>query len=188
MTAHRESDIRSRSLSRRGVLSTGMWSVPVVALAVASPAAAASDDDPVLTSYGPVDVDSHTKVFGLALSNLPDLPPSQEGRYEGVMLDLCLPVGLAVLSVSPGWAFAGSLDDIYEGGDCYVWNTGPIDAGSATIEVTVALDPTRESLEGILGADISIADDYLSIVSWTYLYGASTGVVLPNCAAPENLG
>ncbi|SDZ08702.1 hypothetical protein [Herbiconiux ginsengi] len=188
MTEHRESDIRSRSLSRRGLLTAGAWGVPVVALAVASPAAAASGSDPVLTPYGPVEVDSHTQVFGLSLSNLPGLPPSEEGQYDGVMLDFCLPEGLAVLAVSPGWAFAGAVDNVYEGGDCYVWNTGAIEAGTTSVEVTVGLDPALESLEGILGADCSIAYDYLSIVSWNYLYGTSSGIVLPNCAAPNARG
>ena len=183
MTEHRSPDRRAASLSRRGVLKAGAWGVPVVALAVASPSAAASGSDPVLTPYGPVDVDSHTKIFGLSLSNLPDLPPSDEGEYYGVMLDFCLPEGLAVLDVTPGWAFAGALDDIYQGGDCYVWNTGDIDAGSTAVEVTVGLDPELESLEGILGADTSIAYEYPSIVAWNYLYGPSTGDVLPNCAA-----
>jgi hypothetical protein len=188
MTEHRESESRSGSLSRRGLLTAGAWGVPVVALAVASPAAAASGGEPVLTPYGPVDVDSHTKVFGLSLSNLPALPPSDEGEYLGVMLDFCLPDGLAVLSVTPGWAFAGALDDIYEGGDCYVWNTGEIEAGSTSVEVTVGLDPALESLEGILGADTSIAYEYVSIVAWNYLYGLSTGDLQPNCAAPGNRG
>ncbi|MFB2597937.1 hypothetical protein ACEXQE_09110 [Herbiconiux sp. P17] len=187
MSDTRQSAGRDGSLSRRGLLTAGAWGVPVVVLAVAAPAASASGSDPVLTPFGPIGVDPNTQVFGLSLSNLPDIPPSGESDYEGILIDFCLPEGLAILSVSEGWAFVGALDDIYEGGDGYVYNTGAIDAGTdVSVEVTVGLDPALTSLEGILGADVSVTSAYFGLVAWNYLYGTSTGTILPNCAAPQN--
>ncbi|RFA16151.1 hypothetical protein B7R21_01810 [Subtercola boreus] len=181
-----------RDVRRRTVLATAAWGVPVLALAVAAPAAVASGGpaDLTLVESGPIQgADPAVLSFVLTLTGLPALPASSPGDYIGILLDFCLPDGLAVESVSStsnGWSFEPTTDP-YEAGETFVYNSVAFDADSAdTLLVQVRQSPDASGLHGTLGADATIATTgYAQDLEWAYSFGTPSGSALPNCARAD---
>ncbi|RFA10523.1 hypothetical protein B7R54_15910 [Subtercola boreus] len=177
----------TRDIRRRTVLATAAWGVPVLALAVAAPAAVASGADLVLAESGPIQgTDPSVLSFVLTLTGLPELPASSPGEYVGILLGFCLPDGLTVESVSStsnGWSFEPTADP-YEAGETFVYNSSAIAAGASdTLLVQVRQSPEITGLHGSLGADATVATTgYTQDLQWEYSYGTPSGPALLNCA------
>ncbi|MDO9395859.1 MAG: hypothetical protein Q7T71_04885 [Herbiconiux sp.] len=175
------------SITRRSVVVAGVWALPVVALAAAAPAVAASGGDPRFDTSGPLLVpgDSNLLAFLLSVSDLPAVPAAEEGDLAGVTIALCLPEGLQVVSVDgPSWGFAATADD-FEGGEVFVFNTVALPASSSDfITITVREGPGYVGLNGELGADVVIAGtDFFTAIAWQYAYPGEPAAPLPNCSA-----
>jgi hypothetical protein len=175
-------------MGRRAVLAAGAWTLPVVALAAATPSAAASGG---ATSFVALDTmitaQPDVLVFPLAMMNVPALPVAEEGDYVGLSVVLCLPDGVQVLGASSvdgvTWAYSEGSEG-FSGGEVFVFNTSPIDAGyDGTLLIRIEQAPDA-GLHGALGADVvpgSTGD--LFEVEWEYAYPDAAGPALPNCAA-----
>ncbi|UFS59023.1 hypothetical protein [Subtercola endophyticus] len=180
-------DADAAGVSRRTLVKGAAWSAPVVALAVASaPAAAASPDpgDPVFIAVQHTDTGS-PQVFRATVSNLPKTDAgSPESVGDGVLLDFCLPLdgGLKVTGVSAGWAFLAT-DPDFGGGDVYVYNTLPFEAGdSSLVDVTIVKSDLVPSAWGDLGATASVGA-YFTDIQWSYIFVDNTAPKFTNCAA-----
>lgn len=160
-------------MSRRAMMSAAAWSAPVVALAVAAPAAAASGENP---TFIPIDAfgDDTTQMFGIQMLDLPALPASAEGDYAGLIVDFCLPEGFQITSVhTAGWSFV-NFGDGFEGGDAFVFNTTAIAAGTdRLVEVAISKDPDLGPLSGTMDADVVIGSTGFPVVPlmWSFQYG-----------------
>ena len=159
------------------------WSAPVVALAVAAPRAAASEN-PMFAAIDPFGTDT-SQIFGIQMWDLPALPPSEEGDYQGLLVDFCLPEGFVITSViTPGWDFVNTGDD-YEGGDAFVFNTVAISAGTNTlVDVVIGKDPTLGPVSGTMEADVNVGSTGILVPTlyWPFEYGTD-GVPI-SCGSP----
>lgn len=176
------------ALSRRTVVRGAAWSVPVVVLATAAPAASASDQQLVVAAIGPLEPGAtDVQTFVIDITGMPDVPASSPGNYEGFMFDFCLPPGLRIDSVSGSdWDFFPSApdDDSYAGFDSWVYNRNALTARAHTqVLVLIRKDPALTlGISGDLGADATLGPTGLPDLAWSYTYGAG-GQFHANCAA-----
>ena len=165
------------------------WSTPVVMLAVAAPsAAAASGENPTFVAIAPFGTET-SQVFGIQMTDLPALPASEEGDYQGLLVDFCLPEGFRITSViTPGWSFVNTGDD-FEGGDAFVFNTGEITAGTGgRVDVVIGKDPDLGPVSGTMDADVWLGSTGILVptLSWPFEYGTD-GVPI-TCGSGERQG
>jgi hypothetical protein len=116
-------------VTRRSVVQGLAWSAPVIALAAATPAAAASGDTTFTYGFGPAVGD--TAAFIVTITDPPQIGASSGQGGEGLILLLCLPEDLTVGVTTAGWAIRDFGDP--ESTEIWVYHEAPIRAGEFTM-------------------------------------------------------